>query len=91
MNKQRSILGLLTVLAEDVVTLCLPQSGCQGRNAAQEGEEDHHEHEQQQQGPFRTRGGAFPCLCITRAGQEGFVNAATLTIDLGNRLFNKRN
>lgn len=61
---------------------CLPQSGGQGRNAAQEGEEDHHEHEEEEQGSFCTRGVAFPCFCITRARQEGFLNAATLVVDL---------
>lgn len=70
---------------EDEEIPCLPQSGSQGRNAAQEGEEDHHKHEEEEQGPFRTRGGAFPCLCVARAGKEGFLNAATLVIDLGNK------
>ena len=82
---ERWISGLLAALAEDEVIPCLPQSGGQGRNTAQEGEEDHHEHEEQEQGPFRTRGRAFPCLCVTRAGQEGFLNAATLVIDLGKK------
>ena len=75
----------LATLAEGEAIPCLPQSGGQGRNTAQEGEEDHHEHEEQEQGPFRTRGGAFPCLCVAGAGQEGFLNTATLVIDLGEK------
>lgn len=82
---ERWILGLLAALAEDEAIPCLPQSGGQGRNAAQEGEEDHHEHEEQEKGLFRTRGGAFPCLCVAGAGQEGFLNAATLLVDLGKK------
>lgn len=73
------------MLVEDKAILCLPQSGGQSRNAAQEGEEDHHEHEEEEQRPFGTRGGAFPRLCVTGAGQEGFLNAATLLIDLGRK------
>lgn len=65
--------------------LCLPQSGSQGRNAAQEGEEDDHEHEEQEQGLFITGGGAFPCLCFAKARQEGAVNTATLVVDLGKK------
>lgn len=79
------ILRLLAVLAEGRAILCLPQSGSQGRNAAQEGEEDDHEHEAQKQGLFVTGGGAFPCLCCVRARQEGFVNTATLVVDLGKK------
>lgn len=76
---------LLAVLAQDKAMLCLPQSGSQGRNAAQEGEEDDHEHEEQEQGLFCTGGGAFPCLCIARPGLEGFVNTAALLVHLGKK------
>lgn len=82
---ERRILRLLAALAEDEAIPCLPQSGSQGRNAAQEGEEDDHEHEAQEQGPFCTGGGAFPWLCLATAGQEGFVNTATLAVDLGKK------
>lgn len=73
---------ILAALAEDEAIPCLPQRGRQGRNTAQEGEEDHHEHEKQEQVPFRTRGGAFPCLCVAGAGQDSLLNTGTLVIDL---------
>lgn len=79
------MLKLLEVLAEEEAIPCLPESGSQGRNAAQEGEEDDHEHEAQEQRLFGTGGDAFPCLCFARARQEGFVNTATLLVDLGKK------